>query len=200
MGGGGDWNERTSRGGRTDFNWDELKGDKNAAIEEYYLGRSEKCEDLWYKKTKPTKIPSAVPKELERRSEMSAIQKAEQEMFKAALGLQTKRSVVDTLTPQQVDLLLGKHGSTLPAPTQRSAKRDLGSLLMNGPEKRKYKESSSDSSSSSSSSSSSDSTERRKKKRKRREKKEKKKVRKEAKRLKKKMKRENKVVTRNATD
>lgn len=43
----GHGNERTSRGGRgADFNWDELRGDKQAAAGEFYLGRSEKCEDL----------------------------------------------------------------------------------------------------------------------------------------------------------
>eukprot|EP00906_Rhabdomonas_costata_P025828 RCo036887 len=127
--------ERVSRGGRTEFDWEPLKLDKRAAQEEYYLGRSQMCEDLWYSKAKPSRIPTATdaPGDDVRRAELAALQRAEQELMKAALGVRrtTTRparpsgggptppsahsSALENLSEVEIAALLGK---PLPVPTQ----------------------------------------------------------------------------------
>eukprot|EP00667_Euglena_gracilis_P028158 EG_transcript_35622 len=127
----GHGNERTSRGGRgADFNWDELRGDKQAAAGEFYLGRSEKCEDLWYAKSKVNKIPARVADQ--QRQEVEAVQQAERELMQAALGLKPKAVVIESLTRQQIDVLMGRDPTPdQPAEKSKKGKKDLATALFN---------------------------------------------------------------------
>ena len=76
-------NKFRARGGQGDFSWDTLKGDKSAAAQEYYLGRSQMCEDLWY-----ARDAKRAPKRGLSDRDMSDLQQQEEDAMKAALGIQ----------------------------------------------------------------------------------------------------------------
>jgi len=120
--------ERTSRGGSGgQFDWGTLQGDKQAAAGEFFLGRSEKCEDLWYSRSRVSKIPTAVADE-EQRRERAAVQDAEWQLMQAALGLKPKASVINSLTQQQIDILMGNEPRPLHSEEKKSRKEKKQAL------------------------------------------------------------------------
>eukprot|EP01012_Entosiphon_sulcatum_P030166 TRINITY_DN3705_c0_g1_i1.p1 TRINITY_DN3705_c0_g1~~TRINITY_DN3705_c0_g1_i1.p1 ORF type:complete len:183 (+),score=37.26 TRINITY_DN3705_c0_g1_i1:32-550(+) len=119
--------ERSSRGGRSDFDWNVLMGDKNAANQEYYLGRSEKCEDLWYKTARPSKLPIGSRVDAtSAKAELLAIKKHEEDMMKAALGLKTSSAAdVQNMLAQ----LQGAPGAP-PAKRRKKEPKDVVTALL----------------------------------------------------------------------
>ena len=94
-------NKDRVRGGAGDFTWDQLKGDKLAAVGEYYIGRSQMCENIWYGKERVKRT-----KEEDRHREVADIKAQEQEMMMQAMGIKpTKRKQTELTAADEKALL-----------------------------------------------------------------------------------------------
>eukprot|EP01060_Flectonema_neradi_P010391 TRINITY_DN17473_c1_g1_i1.p1 TRINITY_DN17473_c1_g1~~TRINITY_DN17473_c1_g1_i1.p1 ORF type:complete len:235 (+),score=56.92 TRINITY_DN17473_c1_g1_i1:118-822(+) len=100
-------NKDRVRGGAGDFTWDQLKGDKLAAIGEYYLGRSQMCENIWYGKDRTAGVKAG-----DREKEISDIKAQEQEMMAQAMGLQPTKRRQTELTAADEKALLTRNKPT----------------------------------------------------------------------------------------
>ena len=95
--GGGDAPRGGTRGGKDQFNWEDVKGDKDR---EYYLGHSLKAsvgrwqkgkDILWYTREKGDGGAGAAVSDAERaRAEIAAIKAAEEQAMAEALGLKPR--------------------------------------------------------------------------------------------------------------
>ena len=74
-------NKNRARGGAGDFDLKSLKGDRSAAVQEYYLGRSEVCEEIWYKEGGPKRVETSSEDKAE-------ILRQEENVRRRMLGLQ----------------------------------------------------------------------------------------------------------------
>tara|TARA_B100000405_G_scaffold250568_1_gene184184 strand:+ start:2402 stop:3418 length:1017 start_codon:yes stop_codon:yes gene_type:complete len=119
--GGGDAPRGGTRGGKDQFNWEDVKGDKDR---EYYLGHSLKAsvgrwqkgkDILWYTREKGDGGAGAAVSDAERaRAEIAAIKAAEEQAMAEALGLKprTEHHVTRaTLEKHEMDELL-RRGAT----------------------------------------------------------------------------------------
>jgi len=104
----------TSRGGRADFSWDDVKSDKDR---ENYLGHSlmapvgrwQRNKDLtWYSKADSSKVVSA---EDERQEEIRRIKEAEQDALAAALGFPVQKRETDAVDQAEVDRAIKETGA-----------------------------------------------------------------------------------------
>eukprot|EP01062_Namystynia_karyoxenos_P036607 TRINITY_DN26664_c0_g5_i1.p2 TRINITY_DN26664_c0_g5~~TRINITY_DN26664_c0_g5_i1.p2 ORF type:complete len:307 (+),score=147.31 TRINITY_DN26664_c0_g5_i1:95-922(+) len=75
-------NKARVRGGAGDFSWDQLKGDRQIAESEFYLGRSQMCENLWYQAKGSS---GSAPADLE------GIKNQEEDLMREMLGLRPAR-------------------------------------------------------------------------------------------------------------
>jgi hypothetical protein len=103
----------TSRGGRADFSWDDVKGDKDR---ENYLGHSlmapvgrwQRNKDLtWYSKADSSKMSA----EDERQEEIRRIKEAEQDALAAALGFPVQKQETDAVDQAEVDRAIKETGA-----------------------------------------------------------------------------------------
>eukprot|EP00755_Sulcionema_specki_P019718 Sspe_Gene.12175::Locus_4142_Transcript_1_1_Confidence_1.000_Length_954::g.12175::m.12175 len=93
-------NKARVRGGAGEFSWKQLEGDSKAALGEYYLGRSQMCEDLWYSR-KNDKAGKRV-----REDEISKIKEQEQDLMREMLGLKPIKRRHRELTSREEEELL----------------------------------------------------------------------------------------------
>ena len=101
-----------TRGGKDQFNWDDVKSDKDR---EYYLGHSVKAsvgrwqkgkDLLWYTRGKEGEDAAAAA-----RAEIAAVKAAEERAMAEALGLEPKAEETKTgLNAREMDALLRKRG------------------------------------------------------------------------------------------
>ena len=101
-----------TRGGKDQFNWDDVKSDKDR---EYYLGHSVKAsvgrwqkgkDLLWYTRGKEGDDAAAAA-----RAEIAAVKAAEERAMAEALGLEPKAEETKTgLNAREMDALLRKRG------------------------------------------------------------------------------------------
>ena len=101
-----------TRGGKDQFNWDDVKSDKDR---EYYLGHSVKAsvgrwqkgkDLLWYTRGKEGEDAAAAA-----RAEIAAVKAAEERAMAEALGLEPKAEETKTgLNAREMDTLLRKRG------------------------------------------------------------------------------------------
>ena len=118
--GGGDAPRGGTRGGKDQFNWDDVKGDKDR---EYYLGHSLKAsvgrwqrgkDILWYTREKEKDGGAQMSDADRARAEIAAIKAAEEQSMAEALGLKprTEHHVTHaTLEKHEMDELL-RRGTT----------------------------------------------------------------------------------------
>eukprot|EP01063_Lacrimia_lanifica_P004232 TRINITY_DN1235_c4_g1_i1.p1 TRINITY_DN1235_c4_g1~~TRINITY_DN1235_c4_g1_i1.p1 ORF type:complete len:244 (+),score=106.97 TRINITY_DN1235_c4_g1_i1:92-823(+) len=97
-------NKARTRGGHGDFTWDSLKGDKKAAAQEFYLGRSQMCENIWYGKEGGGKRKFD-------ENELADVKQQEEDMMRQALGLKPmKRRCVEMSEQEQQEALKREGG------------------------------------------------------------------------------------------
>eukprot|EP01065_Artemidia_motanka_P027990 TRINITY_DN3319_c1_g1_i1.p4 TRINITY_DN3319_c1_g1~~TRINITY_DN3319_c1_g1_i1.p4 ORF type:complete len:144 (+),score=51.80 TRINITY_DN3319_c1_g1_i1:55-486(+) len=87
-------NKGRVRGGAGDFSWENLKGDRRIADSEYWLGRSEVCEDLWYADGR---------KKMGKAEDLTGVQDEEEDVMREMLGLRAvQRRQRGVLTEKEV--------------------------------------------------------------------------------------------------
>eukprot|EP01061_Rhynchopus_euleeides_P015016 TRINITY_DN25774_c0_g1_i1.p1 TRINITY_DN25774_c0_g1~~TRINITY_DN25774_c0_g1_i1.p1 ORF type:complete len:244 (+),score=99.27 TRINITY_DN25774_c0_g1_i1:103-834(+) len=99
-------NKFRARGGQGDFSWDQLKGDKSAAAQEYYLGRSQMCEDIWYNRgaAGSRKRPST--------AELDEARRQDDEMMRQAMGLAPLKKKRTEMTSKEQEEALRRTADT----------------------------------------------------------------------------------------